>query len=301
MKYFIVLFSLFVFNTTFAQELNCKVTVNASQIQSVGTTVDKSLFPDLERAIFNFMNNQRWTNDVFSEKEKIKCSLNITLAKSPAQNVFNAKTQFQVIRPIYGTTLETVTLQYFDQVFDFSYAPEDRQMIFNEQNYTNNLTSMLAFYSLMAIAIDYDSFSKFGGTPFIERAFNVSNLAGNSAGGPWLMDTDTRNRYWLIENIRSQPFVAFREGFYNYHRIALDDFANNPANSRKIILDFLNSIKSVAGLKQNSIIINTFFDAKSDEIINIFSEGTKQEKQQVFELVSFLDPDKTENYRKILK
>jgi hypothetical protein len=286
----------------YAQELNCRVTLNSSQLANkVGAAIDKQLFPEIEVAINNFMNNQRWTNDIFSEKEKIKCFLNINLLKSDAQNVFSGNAQFQVIRPIFGTTLETISFQYIDRNFSFSFAPEDRQMIFNEQNFTNNLTSTLAFYSLMALATDYDSFSKLGGNQFIERAFQVVTLAGNAAGGSWTQGADTREKYWLLENIRSQQFNNYREGFYEYHRIALDDFVSNPAKARKIVTDFLQVIKTTATMKQNSVLINSFFDAKANEIIQIFSEGSKQEKQQVFTLVTSLDPDKTESYRKLLK
>ncbi|MCA6408442.1 MAG: DUF4835 family protein, partial [Cytophagales bacterium] len=44
-----------------AQELNCKVTINAEQIQ----TSDRSVFKDLERAIANFMNTRKWTADSY--------------------------------------------------------------------------------------------------------------------------------------------------------------------------------------------------------------------------------------------
>jgi Domain of unknown function (DUF4835) len=284
-----------------AQELNCKVTINTSQLASQGVSVDKSVFFEIEKAIFSFMNNQRWTSDIFSEKEKIKCNLVVNLMRSPAQNKFIGNAQFQVIRPVFGSTYETAVLQFFDRAFDFSFAPEDRQMIFNEQTFNNNLTSILAFYSLLALAADYDSFSKLGGTPYVERAFLVANLAASALGGAWAQNADVRDRYWLVENMRSQQFNGFREGNYEYHRLSLDDFASNPSNARKQVLDYLKTIKNTAAMKPNSVLINSFFDAKSLEILNIFSEASKQEKQQVFGLLSSLDPEKTENYRKLLK
>lgn len=301
MKNFFLILFLLATQHVFAQELSCKVTINSSAMASVGASVDKSLFPQIELAISDFMNNQRWTNDIFSEREKIKCSLVINILKSPAQNKFSGNAQFQVARPIFGSMNETIIFQFIDRSIDFSFAPEDRQMIFNEQNFSNNLTSFLAFNSLIALAIDYDSFSKLGGNPYIERAFNITNLAGNAIGGAWTRDTDTRNRYWIIENIRSQQFNNYREGFYEYHRLALDDFGANPSKARKMILDFLQVIKTTANLKPNSALINAFFDAKALELINIFSEATKQEKQQAYNILSSLDPDKTESYRKLLK
>jgi hypothetical protein len=299
-KIFILLFLGF-FSELSAQELSCKVVVNSSQLKAT-TSGDKQIFTEIEQAIAGFMNTQRWTNDVFSEREKIKCSLIINLINTSGQYRYSGNAQFQVIRPVYGTTYESVIFQYIDQNFSVSFAPEDRQMIFNEQNYSNLLTSTLAFYSLTALTIDYDSFSKLGGNPYLERLFNVVTLAASSLGkGPWSYDSDVRSRYWVMENLRNQQFNAYRDGFYEYHRLALDDFANNPANSRKIVLEFLNTIKIIANLKANSIIINAFFDAKSLELINIFSEGSKQEKQEAFNIMSALDPDKTEAYRKLMK
>ena len=284
-----------------AQELSCKVVVNSSQLK-LSTSGDKQIFTEIEQKIKEFMNNQRWTNDLFSEKEKIKCSLIINLLSSQGQYKYSGNVQFQVIRPVYGTTYETVIFQFVDQNFEISYAPEDRQMIYNEQSYSSNFTSTLAFYSLAALVFDYDSFSKLGGNPYLERLFNVVTLAaGAGSKSPWTYDSDIRSRYWVMENLRNQQFGAFRDGFYEYHRLALDDFANNPANSRKIALEFLNTIKTVSTLKQNSIVINTFFDAKSDELINIFSEGSKKEKQEAFNIMSSLDPSKTDVYRKLMK
>lgn len=285
-----------------AQELNCAVTLNYNQINSKGgISFDKAQFAEIENTIKNFMNNQRWTTDAFAEKEKIKCNLVINLLESPGQNKFKGNAQFQVLRPVFGSTYETISLKYIDRNFDFSFAPEDRQMIFNEQSFTNNLTSILSFYSLIALAIDYDSFSKFGGNPFLERAYNITILAGNSIGSSWVQSADTRGRYWLIENLRSQQFNNFREGFYKYHRLILDDFGRVSASGRKQILEYLETIKTVSTMKQGSVLINSFFDAKSEELINIFSEATKQEKEEAFALLLNLDPDKTENYRKILK
>lgn len=301
MKKILLFLTLLSFTAT-AQEISCKVTVNSSQM-SINTGGDKQIFNDIEQAIKGFMNNQRWTTDIFSEKEKIKCNLIINLMSSKGQYKYSGNAQFQVIRPVYGTTYESVIFQFIDRGFEFSFAPEDRQMIFNEQNYSNNLTSILAFYSLTALALDYDSFSKMSGGPYIERLFNIVTLADNAirVPSPWANGTDVRNRYWVMENLRNQQFNAFRDGFYEYHRVALDDFATNPANSRKIALEFLNTIKTISVLKPNSIVINTFFDAKSEEMINMFSEGSKSEKKQAFDLLSLLDPDKTETNRKLLK
>ncbi len=283
-----------------AQEIVCKVTMNTSGLD-VNVGGDKQVFSQIEQAITNFMNNQRWTTDTYTDKEKIKCNLNINLLKVKNQYSYSGNAQFQVVRPVYGSTYETVLLQYIDRNFEFSYAPEERTMLFNEQTYLNNLTSMLSYYSLIALALDYDSFSKLGGNPYIERAYNVANLAGNAIKGPWLQSSDLRSRFHFVENLRNQIVSPFREGYYTYHRTILDDFTNNSSEKRKMVLEFLNTIKIVSTAKPQALLIRNFFDSKYAELINIFSTSEKAEKQEAFKLLSQLDPTKIESYRQILK
>lgn len=283
-----------------SQELNCKVTVNANAINSQQVT-DRQIFTDMQTSISDFLNNRRWTNDIFSQEERIKCNLIITLLKSPQQNSFSGNAQFQVIRPVFGTNYETVVFSYVDRSFNFSFAPEDRQMVFNEQTFSNNLTSILATYALVALTIDYDTFSKLGGNPFLQRAFNVSNLAANAGLPGWQQGEDQRNRYWLIENLQNQQLLTFREGLYYYHRVALDNFTNDPAEGRKQTLAFLSTIKTIQTQKPTSVLLNSFFDAKSQELVNMFSEATKEDKEKAFQLLASIDPGKTELYRKLSK
>src|SRR5690606_14559125 len=129
--------------------------------------------------------------------------------------------RFQVARPVYGTDYKSVSFQYVDQNFAFSYQPVERQMVFNEQGFTSNITSLAGFYSLLALAIDYDSFSNLGGSPFIQRLFNIVQLAQNQGAGWSQSEKSQRNRYWLVENLQNQQLARFREGFYTFHRIIL--------------------------------------------------------------------------------
>lgn len=286
--------------TVQGQELNCQVTVNFNQAQSMQTT-NQQIFPQLQAFITNFINTRRWTNDVFRPEERINCKLIIDILKVPAQNSYEGRAQVVVTRPVYGTAYETVIFRYIDQSFNFSYLPSD-PLYFNETTYSSELTSLLAFHSLIMLGVDYDSFSKQGGKLFFQRAYNVMNLATQSTGGgPWNAQGDQRNRYWLIENLQSQQFGPYHDGMYTYYRQALDNFTSNPASGRLQILDVLGTIRQVNQLRPNSILINTFFDAKGEEIYNIMNEGTKDERQKAFNLLSTLDPTKTELYRRLLR
>ena len=291
----------FSFGQALGQELQCKVRLNYSQL-NLNTSGDREVFSELESAISDFMNNQKWTNDIYRSGEKIRCNLNINLIRSSGQYSYSGTAQLQVIRPVYGSTYESITFNFLDRSFDFSFAPESRQMLFNEQAFTSNLTSMLAFYSLTALAIDYDSFSRMGGNPFVDRLYNIVSLAGTAVGGPWKSEkTDIRERYWVMENLRNQQFSSFREGFYNYHRLGLDNLTTRPAESRKIISDYLEAVRALNTLQPGAPLIGLFFDAKSEEIVNVFSDATKKEKEAVYKICSGISPDKTEILRRLLQ
>ena len=161
----------------------------------------------------------------------------------------------------------------------------------------------MAFYANVILAVDYDTFSKQGGNPFVQRAYAITNLAqqGSPSAGWQNGDNRRSNRYWLIENLQNQQLIPFRDGVYAYHRLGLDVFAANPVQVRKQMLTLLTTIRTIGQQLPNSVLINSFFDAKSQELYNILFEGTPAERKQAFELLSYLDPAKTENYRKLIQ
>lgn len=287
------------FGSARAQELNCQVTVNADQLFAQQKT-DFSYVNQLKGIITEFMNNRRWSNDQFAVSERINCSLNINLIKSLTQGAFEATAQIIVTRPVYGTNYETTVFSYVDRSFNFVYLPTT-PVYFRDNQYSDDLTSLLAFYANVILAVDYDSFSKQGGNPFIQRAYTVTNLAQQgSPNSAWQTGGDRRNRYWLIENLQNQQLLPFRDSFYTYHRLGLDAFAVNPVQVRKQTLALLTTIRTIGLQLPNSVLINSFFDAKGQELYNILYEGTSTERKQAFDLLSYLDPAKTEYYRKLV-
>jgi hypothetical protein len=289
---------LFAVNAVNAQELLCTVDINTNQMQSQQTS-NPEVTAELKSAITNFMNNTRWTNDIFAQEERIRCNLIFNVLESKNQNSFNGNVQFQVIRPIYGTDYETVVFQYVDRNFNISFAPEERQMVFNEQGYTSNLTSTLALYAMVALASDYDSFSELGGDEFVQRAYNIVNLAAPTAG-PWVQGADRRSKYWIVENLQNQQLLPYRKGFYTYHRIIMDDFANNTPSKRGQVLAYLKELQDIQMLNQKAVLIDFFMDAKARELVNIFSEAPESERKEAFNILSKMAPEKTELFRSLI-
>lgn len=281
-----------------AQELLCTVEINTNQMQSQQTS-NPEVIAELKTAMTSFMNNTRWTNDIFGQEERIRCNLIFNVLESKNQNSFDGNVQFQVIRPVFGTDYETVIFQYVDRSFNVNFAPEERQMVFNEQGFTSNLTSTLALYAMVALASDYDSFSELGGDEFVQRAFNIVNLAANT-GGPWVQGSDRRSKYYVVENLQNQQLLPFRKGFYTYHRIILDDFANNTPSKRGQILAYLKELQQIQLLNQKAALIDYFMDAKARELVNMFSEAPDAERKEAFDILSQMAPEKTELFRGLI-
>jgi hypothetical protein len=276
------------------QELNCKVTVNADQVQ----TTDRTVFKDMERAFSTFLNTRKWTGDAFKNHERINCTIFINISKMPSIGSFVASAQVTSARPVYNSNYETVVLNFADREWMFEYI-ESLPLEYNDNNYMSNLTSMLAFYAYIILGLDYDSFSELGGSPYFQKALMVVNNAQPSDMPGWQALASTRSRYSLIEQINNPQNTDLRRNTYQYHRLALDTYGKTPDDSRVVVLDVLKNVKKVWQINPSSIFIISFFDAKAAEIVNMFSEGNLQVRREAHDLLLSVDP-KRNIYEKIL-
>lgn len=281
--------------TTNAQDLNCDVTINADQIQ----TTDRRVFQDMETAIENFMNGRDWTPDEFKVEERIKCSLSINLVDMPRIGSFTATVQVRSSRPVYNTSYESVLFNFADRDWHFDYV-ESMPLEFNQNSYTSNLTSMLAFYAYVILGLDYDSFGELSGDPYYQIAQVIVNNAAQSNFPGWNGLESTRNRFSLIEDLTNQQMQSLRKGIYKYHRLGLDIFESDPERAQKNVLDVLDGIREIKARYPGSIFVISFFDAKSDELVNIFDQASMQEKRRAFNLLTELNPNKSDQYNKII-
>jgi hypothetical protein len=279
------------------QELNCKVTINAQQVQ----TLERQVFQEMENSFTQFLNNRRWTQDNFTPNERIQCNLLITMREAAGIGTFKANVQVQILRPVYGTTYNTQLFNFLDQYWEFDYAI-GQQMDFNDNQFINNLTAMLGYYAYLIIGLDYDSFSKMGGTPFFEKALIITNFSGQARASGWTAfeNNKNNNRYWMMENIMNSQLAPIRESNYIYHRQVLDQFTESPEKSRDLIIKILKDLSKVIILRPGAVFLNTFFDTKGVEMVNLLKEGTPEQKSEAAQLLSTLDPPKTEQYMKLV-
>ncbi|MCB2219183.1 MAG: DUF4835 family protein [Bacteroidetes bacterium] len=288
--------TLFIFTTYFlqGQEFLCNVQVNSQQVE--GT--DKRVFETMQTAITEFINNRRWTNYEFKPEERIECSFVINISSRPSTDRFQATLNLVASRPAYKTAYNSTLLNYADKDFEFEYV-EYQPMEFQENTYTSNLVSVVSYYLYMILAIDFDSFSPNGGTPFYEKAQNIVNAAQNAPESGWKAFENNRNRYWLLENLTNASYSDLRRFLYEYHRKGLDVMAENPEQGRSAISNSLNFLKNVYDERPGLFALRLIIDAKRDEIINIFSEGNPREKTDAQNIMKEIDPSNSSSYSKI--
>ncbi len=296
MKKLIVLALCFLSINTFAQDLNCRVQVLSPQIQNT----NKKALEDLQIIISEFLNNRKWTDFELRSQERIDCNLVITLKNWDGGSNFQGEAQILSSRPVYGASYNTTLLTINDKSFDFSYT-EGQPLDYTDQNYQNNLSSMLAFYAYVIIGFDADSFSKLGGSDYYTKAQTVINNAQNASFAGWKAFEGLKNRYWLIENLNNKSFLPIRNIMYSYHRLGLDVMSEDITKGRKAIASTLPQLSDLDKQKQSSMLNQVFFSAKADEIVDIFSKGDPMERSKVYNLMVDVDPSNSSKYEELKK
>ncbi len=300
MKKFVLLVILLVLQINFliSQELFCRVSVNYSQVK----TTNVQIFQELQKSITEFMNTTVWTKYVFSNVERIDCSFLLTIESFNGVDNFKGSLQVSSSRPVFNTSLNTPVFSFKDNDIEFKYV-ENQPLVFNENTYTDELTSLLAFYAYIILGYDFDTFSKFGGTEFFQKAQQIVDNAQVSANGGWkaigTMKDD--NRYYLAKNLNSETFKPYREALYQYHRLGLDVMYNNITEGRRNVVAALENILNVYKKKPDSYLIHLFIQTKRQEIMNIFSEAPMQEARRVAQILKTIDPSNSDEYDKLGK
>ncbi|HHP7241723.1 MAG TPA: DUF4835 family protein [Cyclobacteriaceae bacterium] len=279
-----------------AQELNCRVNVNAEQVQ----VTERGVFKDMETAFTRFMNNRKWTEDEFEKEERIKCGMIINITDQPSIGSWVATVQILSARPVYNSNYETVLFNFADRDWSFDYV-ESQPLEYNDNTFLNNITSLLAFYAYIVIGFDYDSFKELGGEPYFQKAWQVVNSAQPSGIIGWDQFNSNRNRYWLAENLINQQMQPLREGYYLYHRQGLDIFEEKPEEARDNMLQCFKNLGLVNSVRPRSIFTITFMDAKTDEIISVFQKGDMQKRRTAYTILTKVDPSRTSELKPMIE
>ena len=250
-----------------AQELNAQVIVNSDLVNQTS----QQIFKTLERSLNEFMNTQVWTNQELLKQEKITCSFVFNLT-GYSNDQFEATLQVQSERPVFDSNYDTPIFNFLDRDIVFSYQ-EFQPIFFNQSSFESNLVSLLSFYAYVIIGLDADTFQINGGSNFYEQALQIVSLAQVTSRKGWKPSDGIRNRFWLIDSLRSNTFREYRQALYRYHREGLDQMTSKPLEGKEALMEAIQMLDPLFRRRPNAFLLQVFFDAKVEEIVNLFSEG----------------------------
>lgn len=285
---FSVLFICFVGTSAYAQELKATVEITAPRLQAADPTIFKSLQGDLT----DFINNQRWTEDEFEGHERIECSISINILEELNDNTFKADLAIQSVRPVYGSEYKTPVITHRDRDFTFSYV-QFQQLEDSRYAFQDNLSSVITFYVYLVLGLDYDTFEPLGGESHFETAQNIissipPDVSEKDRG--WAANGRKTNRYWLLENLLNSRLKPYREAMYQYHIQSLDVMHQDTDLGINNMLVALNSIRDVNKSYPNTIALQAFSNTKADEIIEVFKNANRTQKQEIKTIMRTINP-----------
>lgn len=277
-----------------SQELNCIVFINHAEI---GVS-NKQLFETMQNDIFEFMNNTKWTSSNYKTHEKINCSITINILEALSATSFKGSLQLQISRPVFNSTYSTSILNFNDNDISFAYQ-EFQPLVYNETTYESNLISILTFYAYTILGYQADSFGYKGGENFFKLAENVMIVAQQGGGVGWNRIDGNYTRFQLNENLLSPVYDQYRRAMYEYHILGLDRMVDNSREAKESILKSIVGFQSLFNERPNTFLIRVFMDTKSDEIVDIFSDGPRIDTSQLREVLSNIYPSFDEKWKEI--
>lgn len=285
-------------------QLRARVSVLSSR---VGGNVDKKTFQTLQTALNDFVNNRKWSTENFNTNEKIDCSLLLNLESTGDANVYKASLTIQSARPVFNSSYLSPIINYQDNDIIFKYI-EFQQLDFNDSRVsgtdalTSNLTAVFAYWIDMILGFDFDSFSQRGGNNYFQKAQNIVNNApeDRSISG-WKAFDGTRNRYWLIENLLNSKYNIIHNAIYDYYRQGMDNLYDQEAKARSQILNVLSMLNTFNTENPNTMVLQFFFQAKTQELISIFSKANPADKSKALNYLTRLDVSSATKYQEQLK
>jgi len=294
MRSILVIFIFLSSITISSQELNCQVSINFDKIRGS----NRQVFTTLETAVSEFVNQKKWTDKTVKAQERINCAINIIITKRD-NNIFEGSIQIQSTRPVYGTSYETPILNIRDNDFNFKYNEFD-QFIYNPTRFDSNLISMITFYVYVILGVDADTFALNGGDTYLKEAENVTLQAQQSGLSAWSNQVGVQNRFQIIDNLLSPSLKQFRTTMYRYHRNGFDEMAENNTKGKAAIENSLISLDRLYNKVIGNPLLRLFFDAKADEIVNLYSDGPNtRSKQRLLVVLQKISSNNSSKWRKI--
>lgn len=293
MRKFLLLLFIINFVQVHSQELNCTVVVDAQRTGNQNVQI----FNALEKQLTEFINNTKWTNKTYKQQEKINCNMVINV-QNYNSNIFTATLQVQASRPVFNSAYTTPIYNFNDRDFSFEYL-EFQNLVFNPNQFESNLISVITFHIYMILGIDADTFTNNGGDIYFSQAQTIAAYSQQSNARGWSLQDGLQTRFALIDNLLSPTFEEFRSVMYTYHIQGLDQMSDNTMRSKQVIASVFSELEKMNRRRPNSFLMRVFFDAKADEIAQIFSGGPSVNVSEVLETLNRIGPTYTRQWSTI--
>ena len=267
-----------------AQQLNCSVQINSDKIAST----NNQIFKNLQTSISDFVNKTDWTGEEYKQHEKIDCSM-VVIVNTYDSNQFSATLQVQSTRPIFNSTYASPVFNFNDNDFSFRYI-EFENLQFNPNSFDSNLVSVLAYYSYMILGFDADTYTLMGGNKNYETAQQIMSVSQQSGYKGWSQSDNNQNRYFLVSDVLSGTFDAYREALYQYHREGLDLMSADQKAAKEKVMVSVNTLSKIYKVRPNAFLTRVFFDAKVDELVSILSGGPRVSMAETIDTLNKLSP-----------
>jgi hypothetical protein len=211
----------------------------------------------------------------------------ITLS-AVSSDQFSGTIQVQSSRLVFNSTYSSPIFNYNDKDFNFKYV-EFENLVYNPNVFDSNLVSVLAYYSYIILGLNMDTFKSFGGNSYLETAQNILNVAQQGSYKGWSQSDGTQNRFFLINDLLSPTFAAYRQALIEYHQ-GLDGMSSDLKLSKEKVKTSILNLSKVHQTRPNAFLTRVFFDAKADEIASIFSGGPSITVSDLLETLNKISP-----------
>lgn len=277
----------------YSQELNCKVLVNYESLP----VANRELLVNFGNVVEDYLNKTRFSTDNW-EGERIDCTFNIFITSAASDVSYSAQVVVISQRPVYNSSKNSSMIIINDNAWSFTY--EKNQYIYPDLSTFDALRSFLDFYAFIIIGYDLDSYGKLGGSQLFTKAFDIVNLAAtNRSAAGWDKTSSSYSRRGLVEDLLNERYRPFREAFFEYHYNGIDVYSQNKKNTHDKIVNLINTLESMRNkVDLNSVLIKTFFDAKSGEIIDYLKDYPDK---NIFKVLKKIDPPHMSKYDEALK
>jgi hypothetical protein len=88
----------------------------------------------------------------------------------------------------------------------------------------------------------------------------------------------------------STTFSSFRDALYEYHFEGLDMMHKDLSAAKIKIKEAINTLAKINQTRPNAFLTRVFFDAKSDEIVSVYSAGPSMDLRDLIGNLNTISP-----------